>query len=484
MRRPDLLEVVFFTAAFRLALLQALLFSLFAAVMLWGVWSGVNQFAEQQLRRDVRIEMASLRQARRDGTLTRQLQGRLSVAAGGPTYYLLADRQGRRIAGNLAYRPTEPGWHAVGLTRALGPNNPDADRVDLLAERLADGRWLVVGSDNRDIIELGEILSGRLVDIGGVVIVLVLISGALGSRRLLRRIDAMGEQAEQSLDRGKRTIIEGGRRRDEFDRLALRLNRILDRTHTLMQGLRQVSSDIAHDLRTPLIRVRQNLEAFLQRSGHDVAHGALVEEALLDLDRLLGTFRAMLRIASIEARERREGFAEFNLSMLIETIADTYAVVAEDRGQVIATDGAADQSFYGDRDLLAQLLSNLIENALHHTPPHTKIVVGWRACAAGMRLWVADSGPGIPASERVRVLQRFVRLESSRSTPGNGLGLSLVAAIAALHQLSLSLEDAQPGLRVVLQDAGCAAGRPDGEQLRADGRPASGLSPWSARPRP
>lgn len=444
-------SAIFRTAAFRLALLQALLFAAFAAALLGMVWRGVNAYSESQLRDSVRAEVAGLQLAAADGTLIKQLQLRMAVMPLGPNYYLLTDGRGRRVLGNLRYRPTASGWHVAPLTGALGADNSDADRVHLFAQRLPDGRWLVVGSDNRSVVELGEVLSGGFLDVGGVAVLLVLISGGLASRRYLKRIDALGEQAERILEGDRDVVIRERGRGDEFDRLAGRLNRLLARMQVLMEGMRQVSNDIAHDLRTPLARLRQHLETGLIEAPASSPLRRTVEQAMIEVDRLLATFRAMLRIASVEARQRRAGFESVHLSQLFADIAETYRPVAEDRGQLLHAAIVAGYVVHGDRALLAQMLVNLIENALHHTPRGTRVGLGLTPTAQGLTGHVEDNGPGIPAEARTRVLGRFVRLDSSRSTPGDGLGLALVAAVADLHGLRLTLGDAQPGLRVELR---------------------------------
>ena len=442
---------VFRTAAFRLALLLALLFGVFAAAVFGLVWRSVNQYAEMQLRNTVKAEMASLLQAAGDGTLIAQLQQRMAVMPLGPNYCLLTDPHGKQLFGNLSWQPSGPGWHTVALRGALGENNSDADSVRLFATRLADGRWLVAGSDNRSIIELGEVLGARFLDVGGVTIVLVLVSGGLVSRRYLKRIDALGERAERILEGEQGLVINRSGRGDEFDRLADRLNRIIARTHVLMDGMRQDSNDIAHDLRTPLTRRRQAMEAGLVESPVSSPLRDTVERAVVEVDRLLATFRAMLRIASVEARQRRAGFEELDLTLLFVDIADIYRPVAEEHGQRLQASIEAGHHLRGDRALLAQMLANLIENALHHTPPGTCIRLGLKSTPHALMGCVADDGPGIPADARTRVLGRFVRLDSSRATPGDGLGLALVAAVTDLHGIRLTLADAEPGLLVKLE---------------------------------
>ena len=443
--------VLFRTAAFRFALLQALLFALFAALLLGMVWQGVNNSAETQLRNTIKTQMASLLQASVDGTLMAQLNQQSAVMPQGPSYFLLTDRNGRRLTGNLIYHPSRAGWHTASLRGALGENNSDADSVHLFASRLPDGRWLVVGSDNRSLVELGEMLSGRFTVVGGVAILLVLIGGGVTGWRYLSCIDELGEHAERILEGEQGLTITSSLRGDEFDRLAIRLNRIIARMRVLMDGMRQVSNDIAHDLRTPLTRMRQQLEAGLDEAPEQAPLRGAVEQAIVEVDRLLGTFRAMLRIAHVEARQRKAGFEQLDVSQLFSDIADIYQPVAEDRGQHLRTSIDKGHILRGDRALLTQMLANLVENALHHTPRGTSIQLGLKSAPQVLTGYVADNGQGIPIEARERVLGRFVRLDSSRTIAGDGLGLALVAAVADLHGIKLTLGDAQPGLLVELE---------------------------------
>jgi signal transduction histidine kinase len=225
---------------------------------------------------------------------------------------------------------------------------------------------------------------------------------------------------------------------------------MLDRIQQLMDGLRQVTSDIAHDLRTPLGRLRQRLEDAREHATTTADYASATEAAIAEADTLLETFSALLRIAQIEAGAQKSAFAELDLSALVRSIGEAYLPVAEDAQHrlELAIDGGI--GFTGDRQLLAQMISNLVENALNHTPGGSTVRLALAKSATGLTLEVADNGPGIPADERDKVFDRFYRLDRSRSTGGSGLGLALVRAIATLHGLAIRLEDAKPGLKVVL----------------------------------
>ncbi|WP_445146316.1 sensor histidine kinase [Dyella sp. Tek66A03] len=433
-----------------MALIQASLFASVLVALLGSTWWSVSDYAEAQLRAEVKTEMASLLQAASDGTLREQINQRVAVMPIGPEYYLLTDASGQRLAGNLSYRPTRVGWHTVALQGALGEDNSDADSVHLYAAHLADGRWVVAGSDNRTVVELSELMSSRFLEIGIPAIVLVLLIGGFGGLLYLRRIDRLGAMAERALEEQSTMVIADPGKGDEFDRLATRLNQMLSRMRVLMDGMRQVSNDIAHDLRTPLTRMRQRMEVCLERHDDEVHLREGMQQSIIDIDHLLAVFRALLRIASVESRHRRAGFGAVALSSVFESIAETYRPVAEDLGQHFDAMIQPGLCVLGDLALLTQVMANLIENALHHTPTGSRVQLDLFATPDGIVGRVSDSGPGIPVEARDHVLRRFVRLDSSRATPGSGLGLALVAAVADLHGIRLVLGDGAPGLVVEL----------------------------------
>nr|WP_307730382.1 ATP-binding protein [Alsobacter ponti] len=274
--------------------------------------------------------------------------------------------------------------------------------------------------------------------------------GMLMSLGFLRRVEAINRTTANIVagNLSERIPITGSF--DELDTLAENLNAMLARIQTLMDGLRQVSTDIAHDLRTPLARLRQRLEAARDRVSGENGDVSEYEAALEEIDAILATFSALLRIAQIESGARLQGFRRVNLSAVFATVAEAYAPAAEDKGQTLTSAIEAGIDISGDRELLTQMLANLLENALHHAPQGASIRVTLTEHGRLAVGEVSDDGPGIPEAERANVLRRFYRLERSRGAPGNGLGLSLVAAVAELHHVDLSLEDNRPGLRVVM----------------------------------
>jgi signal transduction histidine kinase len=284
-----------------------------------------------------------------------------------------------------------------------------------------------------------------------VTVVLALAGGLAMSFGVLRRVEAISRASRAIMtgDLGQRIVLRGTY--DEFDHLSASLNAMLDRIQELMLGLQQVSSDIAHDLRTPLTRLRQRLELGRRRETTVGGLRDTFEGAIGDVDMILETFSALLRIAQIEAGTRRAGFKPVALSELLNGLIEAYQPVAEENGQIMLGRIEAGLCVYGDRELLTQLFANLLENVIRHSSTGVRISVEAIPAPKATLVIVADTGPGIPAAFREKVLRRFYRLEASRTTPGNGLGLSLVYAVTILHEGTLDLEDNEPGLRCVLR---------------------------------
>jgi signal transduction histidine kinase len=238
---------------------------------------------------------------------------------------------------------------------------------------------------------------------------------------------------------------------DDFDQLAVNLNAMLDEIERLMGGVRQVSDNVAHDLRTPLTRLRNRLEQLRSELGDTSPHQEHVERSIADADQLLATFGALLRIARIEAGGHRPDLVPVDLGALVQDAAELYEALAEDKRLRIDTSVASPATIQGDRDLLFQAVANLLDNAVKYTPDGGRVALEVSRTRDAIDVTVLDTGPGIPAEEREKVVQRFYRLERSRRTPGSGLGLSLVAAVARMHNAALLLEDHAPGLKATLR---------------------------------
>ncbi len=442
------------TATFRLALAYAGLFAASVAILFLIIYWTMSAYGMAQLRTSILTEVTGLKEEAAGGEpqqLRRAIEVRLRDGRR-PSFYLLQDPDGRPLAGNLPALSPSPGWRKLPFPEADGEKVADEDsRLLGFATLTASGDYLFVGENTHDLVELQELIVGAFVWAGAVTVVFALGGGLIMSWAFLHRVEAINETTraiiEGNLD-GRVPVGTGG---DEFDRLALNINSMLDRLRALMEGLRQVSDDIAHDLRTPLSRLRQKLEGARLRSRSVADYEAAVDEAITETDAILTTFAALLRIAQIEAGSRRAGFADIDLSAVFEAVAEAYAPVAEDRGQSIAIEIAPGLSARGDRQLLTQMLANLVENAINHAPAGAQIELQLRNGVEGPVAVVADDGPGIPADARDLVFKRFFRLEHSRTTPGSGLGLALVAAVANLHRLKIELRDNAPGLKVCLR---------------------------------
>ncbi|HJS86138.1 MAG TPA: HAMP domain-containing sensor histidine kinase [Acetobacteraceae bacterium] len=451
MRLPRLLR----TASLRLAALYLLLFTASAVVLGAVVFWTTRAALDGQARARIQAEVASLRDEYQAGGLPRLIAAVEARGRGaGALDYLVQGAEGRRLAGEIAPLGQRRGWLRLDAAET-DDGRGEHELVRALAVPFGEGIVVAVGDDFERIAEAEEAILRAFAWAIGLTLLLGVGGGAWLSHLFLRRVDAIGRVAEAIIegDLARRVPVRGTG--DDLDRLAATLNRMLDRIAILMESLRQVSNDIAHDLRTPLSRLGQRLEDARAHARSVADYERAVEGAAAEAEALLGTFAALLRIAEVEAGAQRAAFRWVDLSRLAETVADAFAPVAEDEGRALRAEIAPGVTVHGDQELLTQMLANLVENALRHTPPgsRVRVLLAEQASgdpASGPVLSVEDNGTGIPENERGRVLRRFHRLEQSRTTPGSGLGLSLVAAVAELHGARLGLEDAGPGLRVSL----------------------------------
>jgi signal transduction histidine kinase len=440
---------LFRTSSFRLTLLYAgltgLSFLLLFAVIFWST----TRFMQKQIDITIKGEIKELRNGAADeslDSLRRVVQASTEQAPG--FFYLLQDRAGNVLAGNLP--KLDP---VMDVREWTGANRlPEFPNIDIrgLGIDAGAGGYLFIGMNAHQVHEMRESVARSFLWGFGAAMLLALIGGAAMSLSVLRRIEAVSQTSRDIVggDLQRRIALNGSG--DEFDHLAISLNAMLDRIQVLMDGLRQVSTDIAHDLRTPLTRLRQRLELAQERSGDAAAlHGAL-GATLTDIDAILQTFSALLRIAQVESGARRASFSRVDLSDLLHTIAEVYQPAFEEKSQLLREQIAPDLVVHGDRELLTQLFANLVENATRHCPSGAQVALIAAPGGAGVSVSVSDNGPGIPAAMREKVLQRFVRLDASRSTPGNGLGLSMAAAVAALHDADWQMTDNGPGLRIAI----------------------------------
>ncbi|MBL8226725.1 MAG: HAMP domain-containing histidine kinase [Chromatiales bacterium] len=355
--------------------------------------------------------------------------------------YILVDGDGRRLAGELdAEAPEEPGY--VEFLRYRGGSGV----AQAIITSLPDGGRLVVAADRSVIDEIDDTLL-RLFAAAFAATLLLAVGGAwtvgAATRARLRRID----QAAQAIiagDLGQRVEVDGSG--NEFDQVAATLNEMLDRMGSLLENLRQVSNDVAHDLRTPLTRLEHRLDEALRETS-DAGRQAAIVAARSQVHELLELFAALLRISEVEAGGLRAGFRPVSLSAMLTDLVETYQPDAEASGHRLESGIASGIVVEGDRRLLRQMVANLLDNALRHTPAGTTVRVGLSGDGKDVLLSVADDGPGVPEAESGRLFERFRRTESSRSTYGHGLGLALVAAVARMHHGVASLA-AGPGFTV------------------------------------
>jgi signal transduction histidine kinase len=356
-------------------------------------------------------------------------------------YILIRDAASGRRAGNVQLNTLQLGLFSLSVPRNRGPAAAVLGRGGYIAQ----GIYLFVGRDTAPIAAARARILKAFAWIEGAAIVLAGVGGVFFSLQFMRRIDVIARTC-QSIISGKfndRIALRGSG--DELDRLAVAINNMLDRISTLLDNLRQVSSDVAHDLRTPLTHLRNRLEESRQKAVTTDDYAALVTQAIEDTDHLLVIFAALLSISQIESGSRLAAFGPLSLTELLERIYEMYGPVAEDEHQVLLHDIQKDVRIQGDGELLTQMFSNLIENAIRHSPSGTRILIRLAQSGNTVTAAVEDDGPGVPAAERDKIFRRFYRLTRSRSTPGNGLGLALVAAIANLHAAKIELADNHPG---------------------------------------
>ena len=443
---PEILR----TSSFRLTLLYAGLFGCSALILLGVIYGAPGAYMSSSLDAAIDSDIAELEDSLRAGgteALTVQVAERLRQAPLGPMYYLLEEPTGEVIAGNI---PPFHGGEGRFDLKVPRPNSPSV-AVHAHGITLVDHEYLMVGVDAVPRREMRRFILRLFEWSSAITLVLAVAGGALMSGSLLRRIETISQTARGIMagDFSRRIPARGTG--DEFDHLVESLNAMLERNEAAMESVRRVSHDIAHDLRTPLTRLRQRLDLAQRRAQSVDEWRRAAEGCNSDMDAILETFGGLLRIAQIESGMPAHRFTKVDLSELLRTVVEVYQPMAEGKEQRFTADVASELRVWGDRELLTQMIANIIENAMKHSPMGESIGLVATGLPGAMVVVVSDSGPGIPAEERGRVFRRFYRLERSRSTPGSGLGLSLVEAIAALHQVGIQLTDNRPGLRVTLR---------------------------------
>jgi len=459
---------LFRTTTFKLTLVYLTVFGLFAAFLLGYFALNTRRLITEQITETVDDEIGGLVEQFRQGGIVR-LATVVDTRARRPgSYlYLVAAFAGEPLAGNVTSLPSgvldEPGWVETtyrrideveqGQQTQTSGSRPRGHLALARVSQLPGGFRLLVGRnlDERERLYRIVVSAGRWSIL--IVIVLGLAGGFVVSRRVLRRVDAMTETTRTIMhgDLGGRLPVAGSG--DELDRLAENLNAMLDRIEALMVGLKEVSDNIAHDLKTPLTRLRNRAEQALRAAHNETDYRAALEGTIEESDGLIRTFNALLMIARAESGQARENMTEFDAAGIAQDICELYEPLAEEKGMTLKVEADAPAPVKGNRELISQAVANLVDNAIKYSEPAAvngvKPEILLSAAGEGDRilLTVADHGPGIPEADRARVVERFVRLESSRSEPGSGLGLSLAAAVARLHGGELILGDNQPGLK-------------------------------------
>lgn len=415
-------------------------------------WS-TSVFIDWQVQETVEAEAAGLSEQYRE----RGIQGLSTVIgnrAGGDlerrAVYLLMDPDGKRVAGNLFGWPEskadESGWVRFSMEH-IGVGD---FRTEVLGRTyvLSQDYKLLVGRSLHDAKRVKSAINRALGWGLALTILLGIVGGYLTSRHLLQRVEAMSRTARRILGGDMASRMKPSGTDDEFDQLAASFNDMMDEIERLVDGIRTVSDNIAHDLRTPLNRLRSRIDLALLSPKDQGDYRRVLEETLAEADNLLATFNALLTIGAVETGQRTHSLTPLDPAPLLADVVELYDPLAEEKSVALTCHADTGLCVAGDRHLLFQAMANLVDNALKYTPDGGAITVSVQSRGDGIAVIVTDSGPGIPAESRDRVFDRFVRLDSTRSTPGNGLGLSLVRAVAHLHAAKLVLADNAPGLRV------------------------------------
>ncbi|MBI1181820.1 MAG: HAMP domain-containing protein [Alphaproteobacteria bacterium] len=435
----------------RFTLLYVVLYLLSNAILLGALYLTETARLDEDLRVRVDSRVESLVSQYRLGGVTAlvddiAMRTRNQIKL--RTFYRLTDARGRLVAGSLPPFPKEESWRTARVES--GKEGREPATVLLRTVHLAGGEWLTVGMEPVQHEAIDRLFASAGIGVLLATLLLGVSIGALLSTGFLRRVDRMTSAVEDIMRGHMDRRVESRRSGDELDRLAASLNAMLDRIDFLMTEMREVTNSVAHDLRTPLSRLRRRLEEARQASLGNADADRALDLAAVECEGVLDTFNAILRIAQVEGTASAASFGVVDLSELVATFDDAYRPLAEEEGRPFDVTPGEKIAVRGDRELLTQLVSNLLDNALKHTPPATPLRLALERQAGAVRLVVEDRGPGIPEAARKKVFDRFFRLEASRTAPGNGLGLSLVAAIARLHGANVALEDAAPGLRAVL----------------------------------
>lgn len=449
---------LFRTTAFKLSIAYLIVFAILAGAVMFWVSTDMRRVMDEQVEATIEAEIKGLSDLYRQGGVRRLVDIiERRTRQPGASLYLVTNFQGQAIAGNILDLP-------AGVLQSPGIRETAYERVgEAGVERralarifvLPGGFRLLVGRDLEDRETIARIFGRALLTSLFWITIIGMIGGLFVAQRVLRRVDAMNDSAQTIMEGNLAQRLPVGRSNDELDRLATNLNSMLERIQELMTGLREVSDNIAHDLKTPLTRLRNHAEQALRSSGSPDEYRASLEKMIEESDNLIGIFNALLTIARLEAGADPSQPARFDAGEVARDVAELYEPLAEEAGFSLVVDANNECWAVGNRDLVSQALANLVDNALKYGAPieatgQRFVRMDVRRTKQMVEISVADRGAGIAPSDRERVLGRFVRLEGSRSEPGSGLGLSLAAAVARLHNGAIRIEDNEPGLRVTI----------------------------------
>ena len=439
------------SSTFKLALIAIGAFGAIVSAIFIYVYLSTSAYVRSRSDSAIITEAAGLREAYEQSGRDRLIdliRLRTADRSFAQHFYLLADRSSAILAGNLENWP--PAAAASGWTEFRAPpaasNAADHPLVRAMLAELPGGDRLLVGRDISDLDAFARQIKVAVISIIALTFVMAAVASILVTRRTVGRIESINATSRAIMASGldKRIPLRGTS--DEWDRVAENLNHMLDRIETLMGEVKQVSDNVAHDLRTPLTRMRARLEKAWHGPRNAEADQALIGDTIAELDAVLRIFLSITRIAQIESQVRKGGFRSVNLAEIAGEVVELYDAAAEECGTRLIMVGDREVMVTGDRDLIFDAVANVVDNALKHGRLAGQVVVASENVSGVPVISVADNGPGIPAGQHDQVFKRFYRLEQSRYTPGNGLGLSLVAAVARLHGARIELLDNAPGL--------------------------------------
>ena len=458
------LRNVWRSTTFHLGLLFMVLFSVSFLVLGGFIYRQTQVFLEQEVRAVIQLELNRSRQyylERGEQSFIGEINEQAEIDPVG--IYIVLDDACQALFGGYkrldedesiqeicTSAPDTDGWveFELNIPRGFRAQIPEwDDNVYARIMPVAPNRQLLYGRMGGIIDSMRQVVGEAMAWGSAAMAVLAVLGSYLMAASIAGRLEQINRISQDIRHGDLSRRMPQGPGRDEFDRLAGNLNRMLDQIQSLMEGVRSVSDAIAHDLRTPLARLRNRLERLRKAPQGELEAG--VEQSIAETDSMLATFNALLSIAQLEAGSRRTDFADVDLQALLVDIVDLYEPLASDKNIDLRLEQNTAVSLHGDRNLLFQAISNLVDNAVKYTPEGGRVQLELLRHGQGPRLVVGDSGPGIPAEERRRVFKRFYRLDAHRDSAGNGLGLTLVAAVAKLHDSRLELQDNEPGLRVI-----------------------------------